>query len=111
MAEKKDSTKLIAQNKKARHEYFILETYECGIELFGTADLAADPTVWTAQSISADGTVGTQQAAVSALTDSLTVGDLSITAAETNRKISITNNSENYVLFTHMWPYSHFTKW
>ncbi len=82
-----------------------------GIELFGTADLAADPTVWTAQSISADGTVGTQQAVVSALTDSLTVGDLSITAAEANRKISITNNSENYVLFTHMWPYSHFTKW
>ena len=36
MAEKKGSTKLIAQNKKARHEYFILETYECGIELFGT---------------------------------------------------------------------------
>ena len=82
-----------------------------GIELFGTADLAADPTVWTVQNISADGTVGTQQAAVSALTDSLTVGDLSITAAETNRKISITNNGENYVLFTHMWPYSHFTKW
>lgn len=82
-----------------------------GIELFGTADLAADPTVWTVQNISADGTVGTQQAAVSALTDSLTVGDLSITTAETNRKISITNNSENYVLFTHMWPYSHFIKW
>lgn len=82
-----------------------------GIELFGTADLAADPTVWTVQNISADGTVGTQQAVVSALTDSLTVGDLSITAAETNRKISITNNSENYILFTHMWPYSHFTKW
>ncbi len=36
MAEKKDSVKVIAQNKKARHEYFILETYECGIELFGT---------------------------------------------------------------------------
>lgn len=82
-----------------------------GIELFGTADLAADPTVWTVQTISADGTMGTQQAAVSALTGSLTVGDLSITAAETNRKISITNNGENYVLFTHMWPYSHFTKW
>lgn len=82
-----------------------------GIELFGTADLAADPTVWTVQNISADGTIGTQQAAVSALTDSLTVGDLSITAAEANRKISITNNGENYVLFTHMWPYSHFTKW
>ncbi|MDD6484111.1 MAG: SsrA-binding protein SmpB [Clostridiales bacterium] len=28
--------KVIAQNKKARHEYFILETIECGIELFGT---------------------------------------------------------------------------
>lgn len=36
MADKKESIKLIAQNKKARHEYFILETYECGIELFGT---------------------------------------------------------------------------
>lgn len=36
MADKKNSIKIIAQNKKARHEYFILETYECGIELFGT---------------------------------------------------------------------------
>ncbi len=36
MADKKDSVKVIAQNKKARHEYFILEAYECGIELFGT---------------------------------------------------------------------------
>lgn len=36
MAEKKDNIKIIARNKKARHEYFILETYECGIELFGT---------------------------------------------------------------------------
>lgn len=36
MADKKDSIKIIAQNKKARHEYFILETYECGIELAGT---------------------------------------------------------------------------
>lgn len=35
MAEK-SNIKIIAQNKKARHEYFILETYECGIELFGT---------------------------------------------------------------------------
>ena len=34
MADK--SIKTIAQNKKARHEYFILETYETGIELFGT---------------------------------------------------------------------------
>lgn len=36
MAEGKANIKIIAQNKKARHEYFILETYECGIELFGT---------------------------------------------------------------------------
>ena len=35
MAEK-SNIKIIAQNKKARHEYFILETYECGIELAGT---------------------------------------------------------------------------
>ncbi len=28
--------KLLAQNKKARHDYFIEETYEAGIELFGT---------------------------------------------------------------------------
>ena len=29
-------TKLIAQNKKARHEYEILDTYEAGIELQGS---------------------------------------------------------------------------
>ena len=34
MADK--GTKLIANNKKAYHDYFIEETYECGIELFGT---------------------------------------------------------------------------
>lgn len=28
--------KIAAQNKKARHEYFIIETIEAGIELFGT---------------------------------------------------------------------------
>jgi SsrA-binding protein len=28
--------KLLAQNKKARHDYFIEDTYEAGIELFGT---------------------------------------------------------------------------
>ena len=32
----KESIKLIANNKKARVDYFILETFECGIELFGT---------------------------------------------------------------------------
>lgn len=29
-------TKLIAENRKARHEYFVLESYEAGIELVGT---------------------------------------------------------------------------
>ena len=32
----KESVKLIANNKKARFDYFILESFECGIELFGT---------------------------------------------------------------------------
>ncbi len=32
----KVSTKLIANNKKAYHDYFIEDTYEAGIELFGT---------------------------------------------------------------------------
>lgn len=36
MAEKKENTKTLAQNKKARHEYFILDTIEAGIELAGT---------------------------------------------------------------------------
>ncbi|WP_368383748.1 SsrA-binding protein, partial [[Clostridium] symbiosum] len=30
------SVKLIANNKKAYHDYFIDEKYEAGIELFGT---------------------------------------------------------------------------
>ncbi len=30
------SVKIIAQNKKAYHDYFIIEKYEAGIELFGT---------------------------------------------------------------------------
>ena len=34
MAEK--STRIIAQNKKAFHDYFVIEKYEAGIELFGT---------------------------------------------------------------------------
>ena len=29
-------TKLITENRKARHEYFVLESYEAGIELVGT---------------------------------------------------------------------------
>ena len=35
MAEK-SATKTIADNRKARHDYFVEETYEAGIELFGT---------------------------------------------------------------------------
>ena len=34
MAEK--GIKIVAQNKKAYHDYFIIEKYEAGIELFGT---------------------------------------------------------------------------
>ena len=36
MAEEKKSIKVIAENRKARHDYFVIETYEAGIELFGT---------------------------------------------------------------------------
>ena len=32
----KESLKTIAVNKKARHDYFVEESYEAGIELFGT---------------------------------------------------------------------------
>lgn len=35
MAEKKEK-QIIANNKKAYHDYFVEETYEAGIELFGT---------------------------------------------------------------------------
>ncbi|MEU7556440.1 SsrA-binding protein SmpB [Streptomyces sp. NPDC044571] len=33
---KEKGRKLIAQNKKARHDYTILDTYECGLVLTGT---------------------------------------------------------------------------
>ncbi|MFP3992087.1 SsrA-binding protein SmpB [Streptomyces sp. E11-3] len=37
MAKEKDQgRKLVAQNKKARHDYHILDTYECGLVLTGT---------------------------------------------------------------------------
>lgn len=32
----KEAVKLIANNKKAYHDYFIDEKFECGIELYGT---------------------------------------------------------------------------
>ena len=36
MSNEKEHTKLIANNKKAFHDYFIEEQYECGIVLVGT---------------------------------------------------------------------------
>lgn len=33
---KQSGTKTIAENRKARHDYFVLETYEAGIALVGT---------------------------------------------------------------------------
>lgn len=32
----KENFKTIANNKKAYHEYFVMESFETGIELFGT---------------------------------------------------------------------------
>ena len=36
MEDNKQSIKTIAENRKARHDYFVIETYEAGVELFGT---------------------------------------------------------------------------
>lgn len=36
MAEKKGDSRTIARNKKAWHDYFVDETFEAGVELFGT---------------------------------------------------------------------------
>ena len=36
MAKPKNDLPRVAQNKKAYHDYFVLETYEAGIALFGT---------------------------------------------------------------------------
>ena len=36
MAEKKSDSRIIADNRKARHDYFVEEVYEAGVELFGT---------------------------------------------------------------------------
>ena len=36
MADKKTASRVIAQNKKAWHDYFVDEKYEAGIALFGT---------------------------------------------------------------------------
>ena len=36
MEKDKNGSRIIADNRKARHDYFVIETYEAGIELFGT---------------------------------------------------------------------------
>ena len=36
MADKKTDSRIIAENRKARHDYFVIETYEAGVELYGT---------------------------------------------------------------------------
>ena len=36
MADKKSEKRIIALNRKARHDYFVDETYEGGVSLFGT---------------------------------------------------------------------------
>ena len=36
MPAKEEGRKIIAENRAARHDYFVLESYEAGIELFGT---------------------------------------------------------------------------
>ena len=36
MPKNKDGKKVIATNKKAYHDYYVLSTYEAGIQLFGT---------------------------------------------------------------------------
>lgn len=36
MGQKNEGVKTVCENRKARHDYFIHETYEAGLELFGT---------------------------------------------------------------------------
>ena len=36
MPKNKDAKKVVAVNRKARHDYFVEDTYEAGISLFGT---------------------------------------------------------------------------
>ena len=36
MAGDKKSIKMVAQNRRARHDYFVLDSWEAGIELKGT---------------------------------------------------------------------------
>lgn len=34
--QKQNENKVVSQNKKAYHDYFVIESYEAGLELFGT---------------------------------------------------------------------------
>lgn len=36
MSDKKSNDRIIADNRKARHDYFVIESFEAGVELFGT---------------------------------------------------------------------------
>ena len=36
MSDKKTNERIIADNRKARHDYFVIESFEAGVELFGT---------------------------------------------------------------------------
>jgi len=36
MADKKNDSRIITDNRKASHDYFVEEVYEAGVELFGT---------------------------------------------------------------------------
>ena len=36
MADKKNDNRTIVENRKARHDYFVEEVFEAGVELFGT---------------------------------------------------------------------------
>ena len=43
MAQEKPGKKVIAQNREARHEYFVIEALETGVELVGTACRRGQP--------------------------------------------------------------------
>ena len=43
MAQEKPGKKVIAQNREARHEYFVIEALETGVELKGTEARACVP--------------------------------------------------------------------
>ena len=58
--------KVVASNKKARHDYAILDTYEAGMALTGTEDVHAQKTETTT---TLQGSGGTTTASVATPTD------------------------------------------